>query len=60
MALLRGINVNNITALKRHGLSVSAIREEAGFDRKTLRKYLQDITMPVYGPQGPRPVCSSV
>jgi len=41
--------------LKRQGLSLSAIARKTGFDRKTVRKYLdQGIDVPVYGPRLPR------
>lgn len=41
--------------LKRQGLSISAIARKTGFDRKTVRKYLdQGIDVPVYGPRPPR------
>ena len=42
--------------LKRQGLSVSAIARQTGFDRKTVRKYLdRGLEVPVYGPRDPRP-----
>jgi len=41
--------------LKRQGLSVSAISRKTGFDRKTVRKYLdRGIDMPVYSPRSPQ------
>lgn len=41
--------------LKRQGLSLSAIARKTGFDRKTVRKYLdQGIDVPVYGPRSSR------
>ena len=41
--------------LKRQGLSLSAIARKTGFDRKTVRKYLdRGIDVPVYGPRSPR------
>lgn len=54
-ALLRGINVENVCSLKRQGLTISQISEITGFDRKTIRKYLQVPDIPVYGPRAPRP-----
>jgi transposase len=38
--LLRGIDVHEIEELRRQGLSVQAISELTGYDRKTVRKYL--------------------
>jgi transposase len=38
--VLRGKDVQEIEALKRQGLSVQAISELTGYDRKTIRKYL--------------------
>ena len=46
--------MNNICELKRQGLSISRISEITDFDRKTIRKYLQDTSTPVYGPRAPR------
>jgi transposase len=54
-ALLRGVNLNNISELKRQGLSISRISEITTFDRKTIRKYLQETDTPIYGPRAPRP-----
>jgi len=49
-------NVVLIHDLKRKGLSVSAIARQTGFDRKTIRKYLDlGLENPVYGPRDPRP-----
>ncbi len=49
-------NVVLIHDLRRQGLSVSVIARRTGFDRKTIRKYLdQGIEVPVYGPRDPRP-----
>jgi transposase len=48
--------VEEINALKRDGLSIVAISQLTGFDRKTIRKYLlKPIARPVYGPR-PAPV----
>lgn len=49
-------NVVLIHDLRRQGLSVSAIARQTGFDRKTIRKYLdQGLEVPVYGPRDLRP-----
>ncbi len=49
-------NVVLIHDLKRQGLSVSAIARQTGFDRKTIRKYLdQGLEAPIYRPRNPRP-----
>ena len=48
-------NVILIHDLKRQGLSVSAIARQTGFDRKTIRKYLDlGLENPIYGPRAPR------
>jgi transposase len=48
-------NVVLIHDLKRRGLSVSAIARQTGFDRKTIRKYLDHgLENPTYGPRKPR------
>ena len=45
--------MEEISALKREGLSIQGISELTGFDRKTIRKYLlRGISRPVYGPRG--------
>lgn len=45
-----------IHELNQQGLSISAIARQAGLDRKTVRKYLQQgLTAPRYGPRAPRP-----
>ena len=54
-ALLRGVNVNHVCELKRQGLSISRISELTSFDRKTIRKYLLEDEIPVYGPRVARP-----
>ena len=47
-----------IQQLKKEGLSISAIAERTGLDRKTVRKYLaRDLDAPAYGPRAPRPTC---
>lgn len=45
-----------ILELHRQGLSVSAIAERTGHDRKTVRKYIrQGLVAPEYKPRAPRP-----
>jgi len=47
--------VNEITAFKRQGLSISQISVLTGYSRPTVRKYLEQIQTPCYGPRKPRP-----
>jgi len=48
--------VQEIEELKRQGLSIKAISNLTGCDRKTVRKYLAGPeAVPVYGPRPPRP-----
>lgn len=49
--MLRGGDVTEILELRRQGLSISQISAHTGFDRKTVRKYLHDPTIPRYGPR---------
>ena len=50
--MMRGKDVQDINELKRDGLSIHAISELTGMDRKTIRKYLLDPTArPAYGPR---------
>jgi transposase len=50
------MEVHDMEELKRQGLSVQAISNMTGFDRKTVRKYLiQPDGVPVYGPRAPEP-----
>jgi len=45
-----------ILDLHKEGLSVSAIAERTGLDRKTIRKYIaRGVESPQYGPRAPRP-----
>lgn len=45
-----------ILELHRQGLSVSAIAERTGHDRKTVRKYIREgLAAPKYKPRNPRP-----
>jgi len=54
--VLRGENVNALGEMQREGLSIRAISELTGYDRKTVRKYLlQPEGTPVYGPRGRLP-----
>lgn len=53
--LLRGNNVNEISELKRQGLSITQIVSLTGYDPKTIRKYLDEPKTPRYGPRQPRP-----
>ena len=42
--------------LRQQGLSIKAISQRTGMDRKTVRKYLQrGPSVPIYGPRAPRP-----
>lgn len=54
--MLRGKDVQEIEGLKRQGLSIQAISELTGFDRKTVRKYLvvRD-GIPAYRPRKSQP-----
>ena len=50
--MFRGKDVQEIEELKRQGLSLRAISELTGFDRKTIRRYLGGSGgTPVYGPR---------
>jgi len=50
------MEVHDIEELKRQGLSIQAISNMTGFDRKTVRRYLiQPEGVPVYGPRAPQP-----
>lgn len=46
--------MNRIDELRRAGCTISKISEETGYDRKTVRKYLTDRSLPAYGPRAPR------
>lgn len=53
---LRSTEVNQIEEMKRQGLSLTAIAEVTGFDRKTVRKYLAHPELePRYKPRPGRP-----
>ena len=47
--------MNEITAFKRQGLSISQISVLTGYSRPTIRKYLEQVQTPGYGPRKPRP-----
>src|SRR3989442_1336724 len=50
--LLRGRDVQEIKELQRQGMSIQAISQLTGWDRKTIRKYLlEPAGVPVYGPR---------
>src|SRR5260370_37279130 len=54
--LLRGRDVQERKDLKRQGMSIKAISELAGWDRKTIRKYMQAAGLaPEYGPRSAPP-----
>ena len=52
--MLRGGEVKDISEFKRQGLSISQISALTGFDRKTIRKYLDEPKTPRYGPRLPK------
>ena len=50
--MFRGKDVQELEVLKKDGLSVRAISELTGYNRKTIRKYLiEPSKIPVYGPR---------
>src|SRR5258708_40284444 len=50
--LLRGRDVQELKELQRQGMSIQAISELTGWDRKTIRKYVQAAGVaPEYGPR---------
>lgn len=52
--MFRGKDVQEIEELKRQGLSLRAISQLTGYDRKTIRRFLiGDGTVPMYGPRPP-------
>lgn len=54
--MLRGQDVYSIGELRREGLSIQAISEATGWDRKTVRKYLlQPDDAPAYSPRDSGP-----
>jgi transposase len=54
--LLRGRDVQELRELQRQGMSIQAISELTGWDRKTIRKYMQAAgVVPEYGPRSAQP-----
>jgi transposase len=54
--VLRGKDVHELEQMKQSGLSVSAISEVTGYDRKTVRKYLlEPEAIPTYGRRAAQP-----
>ena len=50
--MLRGRDVQELKELQRQGMSIQAISELTGWDRKTIRKYMQAAgVVPEYGPR---------
>lgn len=49
--MLRGTHVTDIQDFKKAGLSISQISAVTGFDRKTIRKYLDNPQTPRYSPR---------
>ena len=56
MAVVELKEIVMIIDLHRQGLTVSAIARHTGWDRKTIRKYIErGLEAPAYGPRQPRP-----
>jgi transposase len=54
--LLRGKGVQELSKLQRQGMSIPAISELTGWDRKTIRKHMQTAgVVPEYGPRRAQP-----
>jgi transposase len=54
--LLRGRDVQELKELQRQGMSIQAISKLTGWDRKTIRKYMQAAGLaPEYGPRSAPP-----
>jgi transposase len=54
--LLRGRDVQELKELQRQGMSIQAISKLTGWDRKTIRKYMQAAGLaPEYGPRTAAP-----
>jgi len=50
--LVKGRDVQELKELQRQGMSIQAISELTGWDRKTIRKYVQAAgVVPEYGPR---------
>ena len=54
--MLRGRDVQELKELQRQGMSIQAISELTGWDRKTIRKYMKAVgVVPEYGPRAAQP-----
>ena len=54
--MLKGRDVQELKELQRQGMSIQAISELIGWDRKTIRKYMKGAGMvPEYGPRAAQP-----
>ena len=54
--MLRGKDVQELKELQRQGMSIQAISKLTGWDRKTIRKYMQAAgIVPEYGPRQAQP-----
>ena len=54
--MLRGRDVQELKELQRQGMSIQAISKLTGWDRKTIRKYMQAARLaPEYGPRSAPP-----
>lgn len=54
--MLRGRDVQELKELQRQGMSIQAISELTGWDRKTIRKYMKAAGVaPEYGPRSAQP-----
>ena len=54
--MLRGSDVQELKELQRQGMSIQAISELTGWDRKTIRKYVRAAgVVPEYGPRPAQP-----
>src|SRR5258708_30752946 len=54
--LLRGKDVQELKELQRQGMSIQGISKLTGWDRKTIRKYVQAAGLaPEYGPRSAPP-----
>jgi hypothetical protein len=56
LILVKGENMQELKELQRQGMSIQAITELTGWDRKTMRKYMQAAgVVPDYGPRPAQP-----
>ena len=54
--LVKGRDVQELKELQRQGMSIQAISELTGWDRKTIRKYMKAAgVVPEYGPRAAQP-----